>query len=134
MFCLSDSDRILSSLADIFYWRFVFRSCTIFYLRLFILFKNKRRLYCYVCMECFQGSFCFRLTYVLPAESVCKGTTTFLTTKLFKGFFSELFNAKIKTTFISMSSIWKKFLTSSELICSLIKKQNNYRLLFLNQI
>ena len=59
---LSDSDRILSSLADNLFlltvrFSFLYNLYSVF--SLITWDYAKRPLYCYVCMECFQGSYCF---------------------------------------------------------------------------
>ena len=54
--------------------------------------KNyKGMLYCFVCMECCQGSSLLSWVAVLLPESECKGTAFFLPTKLFRNFFFKNF-------------------------------------------
>ena len=59
--------------------------------------KNyKDTLYCFVCMECCQGSSLLSWVAVLLPESECKGTAFFHTTKLFRNFFLKNFSEKEK--------------------------------------
>ena len=51
--------------------------------------KNEASLYCFVCMECCQGSSRVPVTTVLLPESVCKGRAFFRTAKLLQKKFSK---------------------------------------------
>ncbi len=59
-------------------------------------------LYCFVCMECCQGSSLLSWVAVLLPESECKGTAFFLTTKLFPTFFSEKYTFSFFFTLYSV--------------------------------
>ena len=55
----------------------------------FYFIKNEASLYCFVCMECCQGSSRVPVTTVLLPESECKGRAFFRTAKLLQKKFSK---------------------------------------------
>ena len=87
--------------------------------------KKSRPLYCYVCMECFQGSLCFRVNCV-PCRKRVQRYIFFSNYKTFtEKIFGDFFTQKDKYLILKQLHCFKSFQQATHFINSICWNSNN---------